>query len=109
MFDKGSETDISVNLLNSKHSVYVFHGSKSNAGLEAEIDDDEPAEGIELGTAHPWEGSDRDYKYEEVGLWAQFTMRMIFDLLEQYFGLEYSPPTLLASQTTEISASRVVY
>jgi len=35
-------------------------------GLEAEFDDDEPAEGIELGTVYPWEGTDRDYKYEEL-------------------------------------------
>lgn len=34
--------------------------------MEAEIDDEEPAEGIQLGTVYPWEGSDRDYKYEEV-------------------------------------------
>jgi translation initiation factor 2 subunit 2 len=34
--------------------------------LEAEADDDEPAEGIELGTVYPWEGTDRDYKYEEL-------------------------------------------
>lgn len=37
-------------------------------GAELEADDDEPAEGIELETAYPWEGTDRDYKYEEVGL-----------------------------------------
>lgn len=39
---------------------------KPNADL-GEGDDDEPAEGIELGVAvYPWEGSDRDYAYEEV-------------------------------------------
>jgi hypothetical protein len=45
---------------------------RPGAGLEAEADDDEPAEGIELVTAYPWEGSDRDYKYDEVGLWVRF-------------------------------------
>lgn len=41
---------------------------KPNAGDgEVDDDDDEPAEGIQLGISqYPWEGSDRDYLYEEV-------------------------------------------
>jgi len=39
---------------------------EANAGAELEAEDDEPAEGIELGTAYPWEGTDRDYKYDEL-------------------------------------------
>jgi hypothetical protein len=37
-------------------------------GAELEGEDDEPAEGIELGPSYPWEGTDRDYKYDEVRL-----------------------------------------
>lgn len=48
------------------HFSAIFDVSKSTAGAELEAEDDEPAESIELGTAYPWEGSDRDYKYEEV-------------------------------------------
>jgi len=44
----------------------IFDVLKSIAGAELEAEDEEPAESIELGTAYPWEGSDRDYKYEEV-------------------------------------------
>ena len=47
-------------------------------GAEIEADDDEPAEGIELGPAYPWEGTDRDYKYEEVWL-------RIYLLIVHYF------------------------
>lgn len=41
-----------------------------SAGLEVEAEDEEEAVGIELGgtTAYPWEGTDRDYKYDEVSL-----------------------------------------
>ncbi|KAG0596752.1 hypothetical protein M758_UG282300 [Ceratodon purpureus] len=35
-------------------------------GAELEAYDDEAAEGIELGTAYSWEGTDRDYNYEEL-------------------------------------------
>lgn len=38
------------------------------AGADLDAEDDEPAEAIELGSAYPWEGTDRDYKYEEVRL-----------------------------------------
>lgn len=31
-------------------------------------EDEEEAVGIVLEAAFPWEGTDRDYKYEEVGL-----------------------------------------
>jgi hypothetical protein len=38
--------------------------------LDAEEDeDDEEAEAIVLEARFPWEGSDRDYQYEEVGSW----------------------------------------
>jgi translation initiation factor 2 subunit 2 len=42
-------------------------GAEDEANDLGEVDDDEPAEGIELGVAvYPWEGTDRDYKYEEL-------------------------------------------
>lgn len=32
------------------------------------VGDDEEGEGIDLQPRYPWEGSDRDYEYEEVQL-----------------------------------------
>lgn len=45
-------------------------GPALSAGVEVEAEDEEEAVGIELGgtTAYPWEGTDRDYKYDEVSL-----------------------------------------
>ncbi|XP_024367688.1 eukaryotic translation initiation factor 2 subunit beta [Physcomitrium patens] len=42
-------------------------GTEDEANDLGEVDDEEPAVGIELGVAvYPWEGTDRDYKYEEL-------------------------------------------
>ncbi|XP_024377588.1 eukaryotic translation initiation factor 2 subunit beta [Physcomitrium patens] len=44
---------------------------------EVDDDDDEPAEGIQLGISqYPWEGSDRDYLYEEL-------LGRVFDILRE--------------------------
>jgi len=48
-------------------------------GVEVEAEDEEEAVGIELGgtTAYPWEGTDRDYKYDEL-------LGRVFNILREH-------------------------
>lgn len=42
-------------------------------GLLEHPGEDEEGEGIVLESSNPWEGSDRDYEYEEVCILSHFT------------------------------------
>ncbi|PRQ34840.1 putative translation initiation factor 2, beta subunit [Rosa chinensis] len=47
-------------------SVLNEEGGDTREDLDDGTGDDEEGEGIVLGASHPWEGSDRDYHYEEL-------------------------------------------
>jgi len=41
---------------------------------------DEEEDGIMLQPRYPWEGSDRDYEYEEVYLWISMLLELSFEV-----------------------------
>ncbi|GMN53815.1 hypothetical protein TIFTF001_022944 [Ficus carica] len=47
-------------------SVFIDEGPEAGEELEDRVGDDEEGEGIDLQPRYPWEGSDRDYEYEEL-------------------------------------------
>ncbi|EXB44649.1 Eukaryotic translation initiation factor 2 subunit beta [Morus notabilis] len=47
-------------------SILTDEGADAGEELEDRVGDDEEGEGIDLQPRYPWEGSDRDYEYEEL-------------------------------------------